>query len=137
MTPKDKKNYAKISGVAGRIAQAILESGKSQAEIANKMGIFPTAISRWKTGTTEPTPANINALAKILGTDVNWLMSGKTSENLTNYNYGEQEMIYQKKYEALMEKYCELQEKNTLMLEQMLKMNAVKKARPLGKEKMA
>ena len=101
LLPKDKKNYAKVKGVAGRIAQAILESGKSQAEIAKKLGMFPTAISRWKTGTTEPTPANINSLSKILGCDVNWLMSGNTkSGNTAIESQGEEnEEMYRLKYE--------------------------------------
>ena len=71
-----KKNYSKVEGVSERIAKALLESGLKSAEVAKKMNVFPTAISRWKTGATEPTPSNLNTLAKILKVDVNWLMSG-------------------------------------------------------------
>lgn len=97
MSPKDKKNYSKVSGVASRIAQAILESGISQAEIAKKMSCFPTAISRWKTGSTEPTPANLNAIAKVLKIDVNWLMSGQGQaiKSITNPVAEDQDMLRQ------------------------------------------
>ena len=70
-----KKNYSKIKGVAEKLAMALLESGLTQAEVAKKLGVFPTAISRWKTGVTEPTPSNLNALAKVLNVDVHWLIT--------------------------------------------------------------
>ena len=97
MSVQDKKNYSKVSGVASRIAQAILESGISQAEIAKKMSCFPTAISRWKTGSTEPTPANLNAIAKVLKIDVNWLMSGQGQaiKSITNPVAEDQDMLRQ------------------------------------------
>jgi len=112
MSAQDKKNYSKVSGVASRIAQAILESGISQAEIAKKMGCFPTAISRWKTGSTEPTPANLNAIAKVLKIDVNWLMSGKASSN--NINEPTEDDMYRLKYEQAVQ---EILQKDNLIIE--------------------
>ena len=82
-----KKNYTKVEGVSGRIGKALLESGLNQVEIARKLDIFPTAISRWKTGATEPTPANLKKLAKALGCDLNWLLSGECiKSNFTERN---------------------------------------------------
>lgn len=90
-----KKNYSKVKDVSKRIAQALLESGLKSAEVAKKMNVFPTAISRWKTGATEPTPSNLNALAKVLKVDVNWLISGNGQSDMANTNtsVGEVEML--------------------------------------------
>ena len=121
-----KKNYSKVKGVAGRIAQALLESGLSQAEVAGKLQVFPTAVSRWKTGATEPTPSNINALAKVLKVDVNWLMKGgekKYNTNLGNANAESDQTYGSRKekaemYDELMQKYLKVMELNQTLLQE-------------------
>ena len=39
----------------------------SQAELARKMGVRPTALSQWKAGKTRPTPANLRRLSTVTG----------------------------------------------------------------------
>lgn len=39
----------------------------SQAELARKVGVRPTALSQWKTGKTRPTPDNLRRLSTVTG----------------------------------------------------------------------
>ena len=128
-----KKNYSKVKGVAERIAQALLESGLSQAEVASKLNVFPTAISRWKTGATEPTPSNINALAKALKVDVNWLMKGEVPKKITNPDKNaqesEEEEMYRIKFEEAQEKIIGLLEENNELRKKIADLEPEKKSR--------
>ncbi len=145
MTPSNKKNYSKVDGVSERIAQALLESGMSQREVASKMKVFPTAISRWKTGVTEPTPSNLNALAKILSVDVNWLISGvaDSKQDLPNTNLDNIEVeMLKDELIAQMKKHQILGDKYTAVVEELAEVKAElagqksAKSKPLAKRKM-
>ncbi len=145
MTPSNKKNYSKVDGVSERIAQALLESGMSQREVASKMKVFPTAISRWKTGVTEPTPSNLNALAKILSVDVNWLISGvaDSKQDLPNTNLDNIEVeMLKDELIAQMKKHQILGDKYTAVVEELAEVKAElagqksAKSKTLAKRKM-
>ena len=118
-----KKNYDKLKGVSRRVAQAILDSGLTQADIASKMGIFPTAISRWKSGSTEPAPANLKKLADVVKCDVGWLMGGEKTQpevNVGNTKEEESEMLKDELLEARL-KIIELHEELANVKEQLSK----------------
>ena len=120
----------------------------SQAEVADKLQVFPTAVSRWKTGATEPTPSNINALAKVLKVDVNWLMKGgekKHNTNLGNANADSDQINGSRKekeemYDELMRKYLKVMELNQTLLQERVdyfksNQEPEKKSRVAGKGK--
>ena len=145
MTPSNKKNYSKVDGVSERIAQALLESGMSQREVASKMKVFQTAISRWNTGVTEPTPSNHTALAKILSVDVNWLISGvaDSKQDLPNTNLDNIEVeMLKDELIAQMKKHQILGDKYTAVVEELAEVKAElagqksAKSKPLAKRKM-
>jgi transcriptional regulator with XRE-family HTH domain len=46
------------------------ETGISQEALAEKLGVTPNTISRWETGTYEPTLDNLEALSRELGVSI-------------------------------------------------------------------
>ena len=128
--------------LAERMQEAILESGMSQANISRAMSVDPSCITRWKNQKYRPRTKQLQQFADIVGVEVDWLLTGRgkktdpsripTLQKVTN-NSGkeEEEMIYQKKYELLMEKHIAMMEENSILKEQFLK-----KA-PLSKTKVS
>jgi transcriptional regulator with XRE-family HTH domain len=57
-----------------KIKEAIRQSGYSQSEIANLMGISRQQLNRWTTGKYRPRAARLRQLAKILKIDVKTLI---------------------------------------------------------------
>ena len=88
-------------------------------DLANALGVSENAISTWKKrGTLD--------MGKILltceGINQEWLLTGK-GEPRQSINNAEQEeskeMIYQKKYEILMEKHIMVMEENAILRSQL------------------
>lgn len=53
-----------------KIKKARVESGKSQDELANAIGVTRATISRWERGSTSPTMSDINKMSKLIAIDV-------------------------------------------------------------------
>ncbi len=51
----------------------------SQEELADKIGVSRQAVSKWETDACAPDAYNLIALAKILNTSVEYIVTGKTS----------------------------------------------------------
>lgn len=62
----------KIPGFAGRLKELI--EGEKQQEVAAKLGVGQSAMSRWLHGTRCPTPVQIAAIAKAYGVTTDWLL---------------------------------------------------------------
>ena len=58
-----------------RIRQAREGAGKSQENIADHFGITREAVSQWESGHTRPRTHRLVALARFLGTTLEWLMT--------------------------------------------------------------
>lgn len=56
--------------VCQRIAEAIDASGLAQDEVADAVGVHPSAVSHWVTGRAVPTLANLRRIASVVGVDV-------------------------------------------------------------------
>lgn len=52
----------------------------SQETLAEKLGVSRQAVSKWETGDSIPDTSNLSALAKALGTTVDWLLSPEKAE---------------------------------------------------------
>ncbi len=66
-----------------RIQQAILDSGKSQREIAELIGVAPQSITKWiKTGKIYVD--NLHALAELTGVDLRYIVSGYTPHHVSD-----------------------------------------------------
>ena len=57
---------------AGRSA-----AGYSQELLADRLGVSRQAVSKWETGTAEPSTANLLALADLYGVTVDELLRGR------------------------------------------------------------
>jgi transcriptional regulator with XRE-family HTH domain len=63
--------------LAGRIRQRRKMLGLTQAQLAERVGVKPLAVTMWETGKTEAGHANLVTLADIFGVTVDWLLTGR------------------------------------------------------------
>ena len=54
----------------------------SQEEIADKIGVSRQSVSKWETDACAPDAYNLIALAKVLNTSVEYIVTGKASEDV-------------------------------------------------------
>lgn len=67
-----KKSHNK-TGLGDRIAAARKHAGLSQTELGKAFDLTRSAVSQWESENTEPTPANLRAIAVRCGVDYDWL----------------------------------------------------------------
>ena len=65
-----------MSSLHERITQARKSRRLSQANFAERLGVTRTACSHWETGRAKPSTKYIEKIAKLLGIDANWLITG-------------------------------------------------------------
>lgn len=65
-----------MSSLHERITKARKTRGLSQANFAERLGVTRAACSHWETGRAKPSTKHIEKIAKLLGIDANWLISG-------------------------------------------------------------
>ena len=54
--------------LAEKIALLRRKNGWSQEELANQLAVSRQAVSKWESGASDPSTANLIALAKLFGT---------------------------------------------------------------------
>jgi transcriptional regulator with XRE-family HTH domain len=64
-----------------RLEYAIRRSGYPKGAVAKHLGVPQSSVSRWLGG-SYPKAETVGTLAKFLGVDVNWLMSGDPDKEL-------------------------------------------------------
>ena len=62
---------------AQRLAKLLRESDLKQSEVAQRLTVAPSAVSRWYAGQGAPAGARLEALASLLGVSVNFIRTGK------------------------------------------------------------
>lgn len=62
--------------IGERITALRKEKNISQSEIAKQMGVSRQAVSKWEQGTSSPDTERLIQLAKLLGTEVEYLATG-------------------------------------------------------------
>ena len=67
-------NNKQAAGIAGEKFMSLLRRyrlarGLTQGQLADKVGVTPSAVSFWESGTTLPSPEMYPKLARILGVD--------------------------------------------------------------------
>ena len=55
------------------------QSGMTQEDVAEALGVSRQAVSKWETGVAEPSTSNLLALAKLYGVDPGELLRGVQS----------------------------------------------------------
>jgi transcriptional regulator with XRE-family HTH domain len=66
--------------VGSRMAEARAAAGRTQAEIANQLGVKASTVAKWEHGTASPRCNRLAALAGILGVSLSWLIVGHGDE---------------------------------------------------------
>ena len=62
---------------AQRLAKLLRESDLKQSEVAQRLTVAPSAVSRWYAGQGAPAGARLEALASLLGVSVDYIRTGK------------------------------------------------------------
>ena len=73
-----------MSTMVERIQESLNAKKLSWAKAATMIGLSPQAPSKWKKG--QISKETLDKLAELLEVDAGWLLNGKKSENLTNFN---------------------------------------------------
>lgn len=66
--------------VGTRMADARVAAGRTQAEIANQLGVKASTVAKWERGTAAPRSNRLAVLAGILGVSLSWLIVGHGDE---------------------------------------------------------
>jgi transcriptional regulator with XRE-family HTH domain len=66
--------------VGSRMAEARVAAGRTQAEIANQLGVKASTVAKWEHGSASPRSNRLASLAGILGVSLSWLIVGHGDE---------------------------------------------------------
>jgi len=69
-----------VNDVGTRMAEAREAAGRTQAEIANQLGVRASTVAKWERGSASPRSNRLAALAGILGVSLSWLIVGHGDE---------------------------------------------------------
>ena len=81
MTETRTKN-PKFVAVGLRIGKKRRDKGLSQVQLALELGVSLGLVGQYEVGTTGPTIKRLEALAMVLGTTVEWLLTGNDPDEL-------------------------------------------------------
>lgn len=77
-----------MEGIGQRIYEERKKKGISQGELGEKLDLSAKAVSKWETGETQPTLANVSRLAEIFGVSTDYLLKGnETGANVAHLHY--------------------------------------------------
>ena len=72
--------FTSMSSLGARIRRTRLDKGLTQNELARLVHVSREAVSQWESGDSKGLkPENLVRVAKVLGVDVEWLVTGKSS----------------------------------------------------------
>ena len=63
----------RTNAVPERLAAARHSAGLTQEEVADRVGLSPTSITRYETGIVKPSTVSLKALANLYGKSFEWL----------------------------------------------------------------
>lgn len=66
--------------ITQRLSDRRRSAGLSQEELADRLGVSRQAVSNWERGLSSPDTENLLALARVYGTSVDWLLTGRSVE---------------------------------------------------------
>lgn len=78
-----EKNIKSLINFSERFAFLINQSGMTQREVAEAIGITQSAVNHYKTGRSEPKSLELYKISKLFGKPIEWLLMGdevKTDE---------------------------------------------------------
>lgn len=78
-----------MATISDRIIQRMKDVGIRQVDIVEATGATKGAVSKWVAGTNTPKAEFLPALAKVLKTSQNWLLTGEQEKLINNFNMQE------------------------------------------------
>jgi len=118
------------------IKKARIKTGLTQEEAAVKIGIHPTTLNKYEGGSRTPSGKVLSSMAQLFGVSMDSLLNTEVGTHPSNETDKEEKM-YKDKYYELLEKYSTLQEKSTVVADEILELNKLlltKKASSLKKK---
>lgn len=85
--------------IGSRIKEKRIEKGLTRKELANMIGVTPSAIANYENGVSVPKLEIMSDLIRELECDANYIYQDETVSDNDIFTYGEQAMI--KKYRQL------------------------------------
>src|SRR6266581_9567864 len=79
-TASQQEKSEKLRVFSGRFRSALRRSNFQDNEIAEKMGVAPSAISNWRQGLNMAKGKNLRRLAEVLNCRTGWLLGEEGSE---------------------------------------------------------
>lgn len=80
---KESLYFSTMDTISHRIALARTGKNMNQSELARALGVSPQAVQSWESGKSQPRGPRLQALAKLLGVSLEYLMSGVTESKET------------------------------------------------------
>jgi phage repressor protein C with HTH and peptisase S24 domain len=77
----------KKTGLGKRITSAREQAGLSQTALGEAFGLTRSSVSQWESETTEPSAANLRAIALRCRVDYDWLATGRGSQDFEDEPY--------------------------------------------------
>jgi len=71
------------AGFSERLREALSRAGITQQQLAHRMHVSPSAVSKWLSDSREPGLATLASLSQALGVSVDWLVGMKSAERPT------------------------------------------------------
>ena len=108
------------------IKKARIKTGLTQEQAASKIGIHPTTLNKYEGGSRTPSGKVLSLMAQLFGVSMDSLLNtevGAEQSASNNTETEKEEALYKDKYYELLEKYSTLQEKNTVVTEEILQLN--------------
>ena len=63
-----------------RLRECRLQSGLKQKQVADRIGVAPSIVSRWETGVTQISRKNLVKLAELYGVSIDYLLGNADGE---------------------------------------------------------
>lgn len=65
------------NGLKDRVRRARRIAGMTQADLARKIGVKPSAVAQWEAGGTTPSVTNLISCAHVANVSFEWLATGR------------------------------------------------------------
>lgn len=100
--------YSEISKVGDNIKKALAKRGKSQRWLAKQMGKDHTHINKWCNNRNAPTAENLEAIADILGFEMEEILTGKFEDDPKNRKSSiEDDPLIKKEVDSIIDMFAE------------------------------
>jgi transcriptional regulator with XRE-family HTH domain len=73
-----------MSKFGERLRASRIKRGVSQAEVGDSCGVTRASVSQWETGVTTPSQDKLEIVAKFLGVDFYWLLTGSGAPSVAS-----------------------------------------------------